>query len=170
MAISEILNQAVAGGMFLSCARFVAVEGDGSIRVRLASPPGVEMSCDVLQASRDGALPLRTNEEVLVACPAEPGHRAVLIGAIGLAPTPAAVDDRTISEALGLTGSPQPTEAAHRVRARQIIIEAGEELTLQCGEASIRITRNGKIVIRGEHVLSRAKGTNRIKGGTVAIN
>ena len=51
-----------------------------------------------------------------------------------------------------------------------VVIEADEELLLRVGESSIKISRDGKVVIRGEHVLTRAKGTNRIKGGSVAIN
>jgi hypothetical protein len=73
----------------------------------------------------------------------------------------------TLTEAAPAAPSPDEPQT---IRHRRIVIEAGEELTLQCGEASIRITRDGKVMIRGEHILSRAKGTQRIKGGSVAIN
>ena len=49
-------------------------------------------------------------------------------------------------------------------------IEAKEELVLQCGEASITLRDNGKIVLRGTYIESHAQGTNRIKGGAVRIN
>lgn len=49
-------------------------------------------------------------------------------------------------------------------------IEAKDELVLQCGEASITLRNNGKIVLRGTYIESHAQGTNRIKGGTVCIN
>ncbi len=47
---------------------------------------------------------------------------------------------------------------------------AQKEIVLRCGEASITLTRAGKVIIRGEYLLSRSTGTNRIKGGSVQIN
>jgi hypothetical protein len=49
-------------------------------------------------------------------------------------------------------------------------ITASKDLTLSCGEASITLTRAGKVLIRGAYVLSRSSGVNRIKGGSVQIN
>ena len=48
--------------------------------------------------------------------------------------------------------------------------EAEKEIVLRCGDASITLTRAGKILIRGAYVLSRSSGVNRIQGGTVEIN
>ena len=45
-----------------------------------------------------------------------------------------------------------------------------KEIVLECGEGSITIRKDGKIVIKGTHLLSRAAGVNRIKGGQVNIN
>ena len=50
------------------------------------------------------------------------------------------------------------------------VLEGEDEVVLRCGEASITLRRNGKIVIRGAYVESHAAGTNRIKGGSVRIN
>ena len=64
--------------------------------------------------------------------------------------------------------------SAHRdvtVDGRKISIDAQEELTLRCGKSSITLRRDGKIVIKGIwQLVSRAEGTNRIQGGSVAIN
>ena len=51
-----------------------------------------------------------------------------------------------------------------------ITIEATETLSLKCGEASIDLRADGKVMVRGEDVLLRAKGTQRIRAGTVSIN
>jgi hypothetical protein len=61
-------------------------------------------------------------------------------------------------------------EATVDGKLRVIEIEGEEEIVLRCGEASITLRRNGKIVIRGSYVETRASGTNRIKGGSVQIN
>lgn len=49
-------------------------------------------------------------------------------------------------------------------------IESVGQLTLVCGQASIDLRADGKVMIRGEDVLVRAKGTQRIRAGTVSIN
>jgi hypothetical protein len=49
-------------------------------------------------------------------------------------------------------------------------ITAERELTLRCGKASITLTREGKIILRGTYISSRSSGANRIKGGSVQIN
>ena len=57
-----------------------------------------------------------------------------------------------------------------KIDGRRIEIEGQEEVVLRCGQASITLRRNGRVVIRGAYVETRAKGTNRIKGGSVLIN
>ena len=56
------------------------------------------------------------------------------------------------------------------VDGKRVVIEALDEIVLRCGQASITLRRNGRIVIRGTYVETRAVGTNRIKGGNVQIN
>jgi hypothetical protein len=52
----------------------------------------------------------------------------------------------------------------------RLTFSAEREIVLRCGEASITLTRAGKILIRGSYLLSRSSGVNRIKGGSVQIN
>ena len=49
-------------------------------------------------------------------------------------------------------------------------IEAGRELVIECGEAKISLRKDGRIEIRGTHLISRSSGPNKIKGGSVFIN
>ncbi len=56
------------------------------------------------------------------------------------------------------------------VDGKRVVLTGEEEIELRCGEASISLKKNGKLVIRGAYVETRAKGTNRIKGGSVQIN
>ena len=51
-----------------------------------------------------------------------------------------------------------------------LTLEATESLTLKCGEASVDLRADGKVMVRGDDVLIRAKGTQRIRAGNVAIN
>ena len=52
----------------------------------------------------------------------------------------------------------------------RMIVSAKEQLVLRCGEASITLTKSGKVVINGSYVLTRSSGVNRIKGGSVQLN
>ena len=57
-----------------------------------------------------------------------------------------------------------------KISAEELDLEAAAALTLTCGKASITLHRDGKVVIRGVDVVSRASGTNRIRGGTIELN
>jgi hypothetical protein len=56
------------------------------------------------------------------------------------------------------------------VDGRRLHIQAQDEIVLQCGEASVTLRRNGKIIIKGIQIETAAAGTHRIKGGQVRIN
>ena len=102
---------------------------------------GQHRECDWLSGSGTVGVPLAVDELVLVQ-PLALGQRAVVMGRIGpYTPTP-----------------------------ERMTIEATQMLTLRCGESSIDLRADGKIMIRGEDVLVRAKGTQRIRAGTVSIN
>jgi len=56
------------------------------------------------------------------------------------------------------------------LNGRRLEFTAQDEIVLRCGKASITLTQAGKVLIRGEYLLSRSSGVNRIKGGSVQIN
>ena len=56
------------------------------------------------------------------------------------------------------------------IDGKRVTFDAQEEIVLRCGKASIILSRDGKIVIKGTHLLSRSRGMNKIKGGAVHIN
>mgnify|MGYP003576064765 CR=1 FL=1 len=49
-------------------------------------------------------------------------------------------------------------------------LTADKEIVLRCGNASITLTRAGKVLIHGAYVSSHSTGVNKIKGGAVHIN
>jgi|SRR5688500_2453867 len=75
---------------------------------------------------------------------------------------------------LGLLEPPPPRgdDASHRPEKQPetLRIEAGQELVIECGEARISLRKDGRIEIRGTHLISRSSGPNKIKGGSVFIN
>jgi hypothetical protein len=66
---------------------------------------------------------------------------------------------------------PQPIEReANAAIPERLELVAEKEIVLRVGDASITLTRAGKIILRGTYVLSRSSGVNKIKGGSVQIN
>jgi uncharacterized protein (DUF2345 family) len=72
------------------------------------------------------------------------------------------------------TAADIPTPTADVIEAdvdgRRVKLVGKDEIVLECGQASITLRRNGRVVIRGTHIESYSDGTNRIKGGQVRIN
>jgi hypothetical protein len=64
----------------------------------------------------------------------------------------------------------QPKPIKLTIDEDSVVLTAQKEITLRCGQASITLTRAGKVLIRGAYLLSRSSGVNRIKGGSVQIN
>lgn len=52
----------------------------------------------------------------------------------------------------------------------RLVVSARERLVLQCGKASITLTKTGKVIIQGAYVSNRSSGVLRMKGGSVQIN
>ena len=62
----------------------------------------------------------------------------------------------------------QPTQV--ELDGERLTFTGSKEIVLKCGKASITLTKAGKIIIKGEYLLNRASGVNRIQGGSVQIN
>jgi len=76
-----------------------------------------------------------------------------------------------------LQDQPTSPEQARTVRIASVdvdddrlVLSAEREIVLRCGQASITLTRAGKILIHGAYISSRSSGVSRIKGGSVQIN
>jgi hypothetical protein len=71
---------------------------------------------------------------------------------------------------MGVLRSPRPEPVRTEIDGEKLVLTADREIVLRCGEASITLTRSGKIILRGTYLLSRSSGTNCIKGASVQIN
>ncbi len=52
----------------------------------------------------------------------------------------------------------------------RLTLTATREIVLQCGRASLVLTRAGKVLVRGAYVSLRSSGMQRITGASVQIN
>jgi hypothetical protein len=124
-------------------AELTEIRDDGLLLVRCLE--GREFVCECLDSSTSEG-PLALGDRLLALPPAA-GQTGVVLGRIGRYRAPKAAE-----------------------LARQVAIEATESLSLKCGESSVDLRADGKVMIRGEDVLIRARRTQRIKAGTVNIN
>jgi hypothetical protein len=127
----------------------IAIFADGRVLVRSAHEQYDELVCDVLHTSNAAPLHLDPGDVVLLWISEEAG---VILGRVGTKPSA----ERSL-----------PVE---REVPDELVIEAAKNLTLRCGEGSITLREDGKILIKGKDLVSRAQRMNRIKGGAVSIN
>jgi len=77
--------------------------------------------------------------------------------------------DPTRPLALGLVTQPgEAPEGEHP--GDRLTLTAAREIVLQCGRASLVLTRAGKVLVRGAYVSLRSSGMRRITGASVHIN
>lgn len=50
------------------------------------------------------------------------------------------------------------------------VISSEKDILIRCGEASIHLKQDGKIIIKGKDILSRARRNHDIKGGMINLN
>jgi hypothetical protein len=106
--------------------------------------------------------------EVLLSFDAERSDRPIIVGLIE--PRAATVTPIAESREIPPHDDAHPLLREVTLDGQRVVVEAKDELVLKCGEASITLRRNGRVVIRGAYVETRSRGVNRIKGGSVQIN
>ena len=68
------------------------------------------------------------------------------------------------------TRDARPGKLEVMVDGESLRLSAEHDITLVCGQASLTLRYDGKVVISGTHLVSTSRGPNRIKGASVAIN
>ena len=87
--------------------------------------------------------------------------RPIVIGKITQAP----IEQRM----RGIVAHPKSNDEPHR-DDDVLEIRAKRKVVIKCGKSSITLTEAGKVIIKGEYLLSRSTGVNRIRGGSVQLN
>jgi len=134
---------------------------EGKLKVLIHDVGFVTASCLEHVARRDGGMASLVGERVLIARVDDGWRDAVVCGVVPSVGALVSVDDDEARAA-------RPQTAV--MDGRRVVLDASDEIVLQCGRGSITLTADGRIVIKGVDVVSRALRTNKIKGGTVNIN
>ena len=71
------------------------------------------------------------------------------------------------------TASPiicQASSLAPKMENGNMVFNTGGQLVFRCGSASLTLTEQGRVIIRGTHIASYSTGMNRIRGALVEVN
>lgn len=72
-----------------------------------------------------------------------------------------------------LTAAPAASASDDASRSEppaELELAATQRIVLRCGKSSLTLYPNGKIVLRGQYILSEADDVNRIAGGRIELN
>ncbi len=147
----ELFNQMFANGMQIVKARIINIGKDGKLLVKCDST-GMKISCDFLRTSA-GLLP-RLYLGTPVLCIADE-NKGYVLDVIQPYLAPDDQDDQKDEK------KQDPTE---------LNLKAKESIELTCGESTLSMTKNGKIVLRGANITTRASEGSKIKGASVLLN
>jgi len=125
----------------VSRATVVSISAEGLVVVH--SPDVPDRHCEVLLSSFSLA-GIAPGDTVLVLEESSGDHLPVVLGRIGRCAQPEAPESLTFN--------------------------ASKSISLRCGASSVDLRADGKVLIKGDDVTVRAKGTKRIRAGSVSIN
>jgi len=63
-----------------------------------------------------------------------------------------------------------PGDVEIRVDGDKLVFEAERSIELRCGDASLTLRKDGRIVLSGDYVVSESRGPNKIRGATISLN
>jgi hypothetical protein len=80
---------------------------------------------------------------------------------LGGGQSPCVENDRTPETFASSPPAPTPDD---------VCLLASRRIILRCGKSSLTLYADGRIVLRGQDILSEAEGFNRVVGGHVELN
>lgn len=82
------------------------------------------------------------------------------------------VRDHAQSQLISAASVPQFTHnlVASGATAHDVVFKSTGQMVFQCGQSSLSLTEQGRIIMRGTHIASYSDGVNRIRGAMVEVN
>ncbi|MDZ7591856.1 MAG: DUF6484 domain-containing protein [Rubrivivax sp.] len=102
-------------------------------------------------------VPLPRDTDVVLVFDSGDLSRPIILGALGDASSPG-------------TGIAATAVLSRPLEGDTLELLGRKQITLRCGRSSIEMHADGRIVIKGTRLVSRASEVNKIKGAVVALN
>src|SRR5258706_690038 len=131
---AHLLRKMETDSCHLVRAELLVIRKTGSVLVAIAEEHRAELECDLLCTSDDSPVRLQPGDCVLVLLPTRESGRGVVLGRIG--------------GRVSTQRSQTPEE---------LIIEGKKKVIIRCGDGSIAIQSDGRILIKGTDLVSHAR-------------
>lgn len=140
----------------------VTADPDAGVQVHIPGTPGEAalVARSTLRLSRDDV-----GRSVLLVFERGDHRRPIITGLLEDHPVGDAPRESDSSVVL-----PRDASQTVRVDGRRLHFTAQQEVLIECGKSSLRLRADGRIVILGTDIVSRARRTHKVKGGNVLIN
>lgn len=152
----DVVNELLVSNLKIRRSRVLRITPEGEIWVE-NYPEGLPIPCDFLKTSSSPPPHLNPEDLVLYAMD-EIESRGYVLGVIKK------------YQANEDMANNQLTHPNIEQDLREIKFNAKERIELRCGKSSLTLNKDGKVVIKGVQVTSRAREVNKVKGAAVQIN
>ncbi len=157
-------GQHFMAGMQPVTGRVVSINAVGKILVQYKNRPVTEARIMSGSIRKELESNLRSSQQVLMVFEEGDPEKPIIIGLME-EPLYQMVELEKSSVA---NEENSPTEA--EIDGERMVLEATKEIVLKCGNSSITLTKEGRIVIKGIDIVSRALSVNKVKGSCVELN
>ena len=146
--------------------RLVGFDARGRLLVEVTGVRGKQPARSLLRVDQALRQAVLRRAEVLLLFEAGDRRKPIVAGV--LQPNAADPTPTQITPLAANAGQPLALEVD--ADGKRVKLTAQDEIVLECGQSSITLRRNGRVIIRGAQVDSVAEGTHRIRGGQVRLN
>lgn len=159
----ELLDDAPVAGGGVILGTLVSVEPGVGLCVVYPGPGGWD---PIPARSTVSVSTGQVGQQVVLAFERGDSHRPIVLGVLQTQP----IQGEDARSEGGIAQLSKGVDRRVQVDGQRVRIEAERELILQCGQSSILLRASGEVVVKGLKITSRARQTNKIKGGNVLIN
>jgi hypothetical protein len=140
----------------------------------VVADPGANVQVRIAGAPDEPSLPARSTVRLT---PDDVGRSVLLVFERGDAERPiitGVLEDDPVHAPSSSDGAavvlPRDASQTVQVDGRRLHLTAQQEVLIECGKSSLRLRADGRIVLLGTDIVSRARCTHKVKGGNVLIN
>jgi hypothetical protein len=154
-----------AGGVMASAVRvgrLVGLTGNGEPVVDFAGNSGEPVVARMLASAETGRTRGEPGADVLLVFEEGDPSRPIVLGFLRQRPPE---EPPLATGVLERNGADAVT-----VDGRTVEITGRERIVLACGKSSITLLADGRVIVKGTRLVSRASESNKIKGATIALN
>ncbi|WP_020405913.1 DUF6484 domain-containing protein [Hahella ganghwensis] len=142
----------------------VDIDTDGNPRVAWdeASSQNPQAALATVPVSNEDA-----GRDIAISFARNAGGQPIIVGFLYSRLDQSVAHTQALGATIDISSQEQPKVSYN---GKDLEIQAEGSITLRCGKSRLTLNKDGKILLQGEQILSRARGSQRIKGGSIQLN